>query len=254
MPIDFGKTSQDYGRYRAGFPDEFFNRLAAWGIGAPGQRALDLGTGVGTVARGLASRGCKVIGLDPALALMQEAERLDAKAGVVVPHVRAVAETTGLRARSFDVVTAGQCWHWFDRPRAAEEVRRLLVSGGCLVIAHFDWIPLPGNVVEATERLIQQHNPAWHMGGGAGLYPAWFADVALAGFTDLESFTFDVFVPYSHAAWRGRIRASAGMAASLHPEQVARFDDELRQLLTQHFPQDPLAVPHRVFTLICQSP
>ena len=69
-------------------------------------------------------------------------------------YVTARAEQTDLPDASFDVVTAGQCWHWFDRPKAAQEVRRLLVSKGWLVIAHFDWIPLPGNVVEATEKLI----------------------------------------------------------------------------------------------------
>ncbi|MDQ6781646.1 MAG: class I SAM-dependent methyltransferase, partial [Candidatus Eremiobacteraeota bacterium] len=46
--IDFGKTASDYGRFRAGFPDRFFERLLAGWI-APGQRVLDLGTGTGTV-------------------------------------------------------------------------------------------------------------------------------------------------------------------------------------------------------------
>ena len=44
-------------------------------------------------------------------------------------HV-APAEETGLPDDNFDVVTAGQCWHWFDRPRAAAEVARLLRPGG----------------------------------------------------------------------------------------------------------------------------
>ena len=42
---------------------------------------------------------------------------------------------------------------------AALEARRLLAPSGRLVIAHFDWLPLPGNVVEATEALIKAHNP-----------------------------------------------------------------------------------------------
>jgi SAM-dependent methyltransferase len=92
----------------------------------------------------------------------------------------------------------GQCWHWFDRPKAAREVRGLLVPNGWLVIAHFDWIPLPGNVVEATEQLIEQHNPEWTMSGGRGLYSRWLSDVAIAGFYDIETFSFDIFVPYSH--------------------------------------------------------
>ncbi|MCB0154477.1 MAG: methyltransferase domain-containing protein [Anaerolineae bacterium] len=252
--IDFGKTAQDYSQHRAGFPEPFFERLAEFGVGRPGQRVLDLGTGTGTVARGLARRGCQVIALDPARPLMDQARRLDQEAGVMVAHLNATAEKTGLAASSFEVVTAGQCWHWFDRPRAAREVRRLLVPGGHLVIAHFDWLPLPGNVVEATEQLIQQVNPAWAMGGGTGLYPAWLGDVAVAGFQNIQSFSFDVSTVYSHAAWRGRIRASAGVAASLPPQQVADFDKALGRLLAARFPTDPLPVPHRVFTVICHAP
>jgi len=123
-----------------------------------------------------------------------------------------------------------------------------------LVIAHFDWIPLPGNVVEATEQLIVQHNPEWKMGGGRGMYPRWLTDVANAGFQHIETFSFDEFTPYTHEAWRGRIRASAGVSASLSPEQVARFDAELQQLLQIRFSADPLAVHHRIFAVICQKP
>ncbi|HXG22851.1 MAG TPA: methyltransferase domain-containing protein [Methylomirabilota bacterium] len=254
MNIDFGKTAQDYGRYRAGFPDELFTRLARFGIGLPGQRILDLGTGTGTLARGFARRGCMVTGLDPSTPLLEQAKELDKEAGVAITYVVAKAEHTSLPDSSFDVVSAGQCWHWFDRPQAAQEVRRLLVPHGWLVIAHFDWIPLPGNVVEATEKLIERHNPAWKLGGGKGVYPRWLSDVAIAGFQNIETFSFDEFTPYSHEAWRGRIRASAGVAASLMPTQVARFDADLQQLLQERFPEDPLAVHHRVFAVVCQAP
>lgn len=252
--IDFGKTAQDYSRHRAGFPAPFFERLSTYGIGRAGQRILDLGTGTGTLARGLARRGSRVTGLDPAGALLMQARQLDQQAGIAVDQLIARAERTGLAADAFDVATAGQCWHWFDRPKAAGEVLRLLVPGGRLVIAHFDWIPLPGNMVEATEQLIKRYNPAWPMHGGTGLYPAWLADVAMAGFQAIETFSFDIPTPYTHEAWRGRIRASAGVAASLPPEQVVRFDQDLARLLADRFPEDPLAVPHRVFAIICEAP
>jgi SAM-dependent methyltransferase len=253
VQIDFGKTAQDYGRYRVGFPPEFFDRVAAFGVGVAGQRVLDLGTGTGTLARGFALRGCHVTGLDPSAQLTEEAKRLDREAGVSVRYVTAKAERTGLPDAGFDIVSAGQCWHWFDRPKTAQEVRRLLAPKGRLVIAHFDWIPLPGNVVEATEKLIEHHNPEWKMGGGRGVYSRWLSDVAIAGFRNIETFSFDIFVPYSHEAWRGRIRASAGIAASLVPGQVARFDADLQTLLRERFPADALSVHHRVFAVICQT-
>jgi SAM-dependent methyltransferase len=251
--VDFGKTAEDYGKHRAGFPEAFFDRMAALGIGQPNQRLLDLGTGTGTLARGFAQRGCRVTALDPSEPMVVQAKQLDQEAGVTVRYVIGKAEETHLPAHSFDVVTAGQCWHWFDRPKAAREAHRLLIPGGRLVIAHFDWIPLPGNVVEATERLIEQYNPTWSFGGGTGLYPAWLRDVAVAGFTDIETFSFDTPAIYTHTAWRGRIRASAGVAAALPPEQVTQFDAELARLLAERFPEDPLHVPHRVFAVMCRT-
>jgi 2-polyprenyl-3-methyl-5-hydroxy-6-metoxy-1,4-benzoquinol methylase len=67
--IDFGKTADDYGRYRAGFPEQFYRRLETFGVGLERQRVLDLGTGTGFLGRGFARRGCLVTGLDISAAL-----------------------------------------------------------------------------------------------------------------------------------------------------------------------------------------
>lgn len=109
MSVDFGQTAQDYAKYRAGFPDAFFERLSAFGIGEPDQRVLDLGTGTGTLARGFARRGCEVTALDLAPELLEEARRLDYEAGVSVEYMVAEAEEPGLMDGAFDVVSAGQC-------------------------------------------------------------------------------------------------------------------------------------------------
>ena len=249
MAVNFGPVAADYGRYRAGFPQRFFKRLFAEGWVKPDHTVLDLGTGTGTIARGLALRGCHVTGLDSEQHLLTEAARLDREAATGVTYVEGKAEDTGLPARRFDVVTAGQCWHWFDRPKTVVEVARVLAPGGCLVVAHFDWLPLRDNVVAMTERMIERTNPEWHLGNNSGIYPTFLADVAEGGFEALETFSFDVDVSYSHEAWRGRIRASAGIGASLPPEAVARFDDELAATLRTHWPIEPLVVPHRVWAL-----
>ena len=252
--VDFGRTAADYRQFRAGFPDSFFEQLVIRGFARPTERALDLGTGTGTVARGLSRLGLSVVGIDPAAELLAEARRLDRAAGVKIAYVTGRAESLSFPDAGFDLVTAGQCWHWFDRAAAAREAARVLRPQGRLVIAHFDWLPLDGNVVEATEKLILEYNPAWSMSGGTGIYPEWLRDLARAGFSRLETFSYDTGQAYSHEAWRGRIRASAGVRASLDALSTSKFDQDLARLLSRRFSGDPLIVPHRVWAAVGLRP
>lgn len=252
--VDFGRTATDYARHRAGFPEPFYDRLFRSGWINARDRVLDLGTGTGTVARALAARGCNVTGLDPSQTLTDQAKILDREAGVQIRYVLSTAEHTSFSDNSFDTVTAGTCWHWFEQPQAAREAKRLLVPGRCIVIASLDWLPLSGNVVESTEQLICAFNPRWDAAGGNGIHTEWFADLTSCGFEDLESFSFDVVLPYSHEGWLGRIRASSGVGASLGEDAVFRFNDAHREILAQRFPEDPLKVPHRVFVVCGRSP
>jgi SAM-dependent methyltransferase len=192
--------------------------------------------------------------------MIEQAKELSRQQGVDVEFRVATAEETGFPDSTFDIVTAGQCWHWFDRPKAAQEVKRILKPNGTIIIAHFDWIPLAENIVDLTEKLVIKFNPGWEkFAGGFGLYPQWLRDLGEAGFTNIVTFSFDMDAPYTPGAWRGRIRASSGVGASLSPQEVTMFDSELRQLLEERFQAAAesdavLPVPHRVFAVIAQSP
>lgn len=247
--LDFGRTAGDYRKYRAGFPRSFFEALKIRGLVKEDQDVADLGTGTGSVARGLAAMGCKVTGVDPSLELLEQAAGIAVEDGLDVAWLEGTAEAIGLNTASVDIVTAGQCWHWFDPEAAIAEVRRILKPDGLLLIAHFDWLPLRGNVVWHTEKHIKEVNTVWSMDGGCGVYPEWFRHMGNGGFSEIESFSYQESVPYSHEAWRGRIRASAGIGGTLDLETVEAFDREHVAMLAEKFPEDILEIPHQVFVI-----
>ncbi|GAP49674.1 hypothetical protein [Streptomyces azureus] len=57
-------------------------------------------------------------------------------------------------------------------------------------------------------------------------------------------------VPYPPEAWRDRIRARAGVGASLSPDEVERFDDALVRVLRDRFPGEVIQVPHRTWAVV----
>jgi SAM-dependent methyltransferase len=253
--IDFGRHSEDYAEYRPGFPASFYPRLDTL-IQIGGARSLDLATGPGTIALELAARGSTVVGIDLAAEQVATARCVAAERGLAdsVSFRVGSAEQTGLASASFDLVTAGQCWHWFDSAAAMAEARRVLRPDGVLVIAHYSYLAPHSPVARDTEELILTFNPSWSMAGSAGIFPELIDEVIYGGFRLVEQFCYQHDETFSHTRWRGRMRTCNGVGSGgLTPAEVERFDEALQRLLRDKYP-DPLSVEHRVWCIVARKP
>ena len=228
--IDWGKTSADYGLYRPGYPDSFYDKIAAFRISLKGQCILDLGTGTGVLARSFAKRGCQVTGVDISKNQISMAEKLANEEGLDINFFVSAAEFSNLPDKSFDVITASNCWLYFDKSIMIPEVVRLLDSEGFLMKCSIVWLPYENMIAQKTEELILRYNPKWTGGGfepEIQVEPDW----SLNEFQLTSVHMYRVPVEFTGESWRGRIRACRGIGASLSENEITEFDTEHTKLL-----------------------
>jgi hypothetical protein len=149
-------------------------------------------------------------------------------------------------------VTAAQCWHWLDRTQAPREIYRVLRPGGFVAGIYQTYIPLPGSVAEATEKLILQHCPNWRHTNSTGINGQLLRDLQISGFENIESFSFDVDIAFTPDAWRGYIRTTSPVGPSMSAAQLEQFDREHAEML-RTWPASP-TIPHRVFAAVARRP
>lgn len=157
---------------------------------------------------------------------------------------QAPAEEIPFEDGAFDLVTANQCWLYFDLPRTIAEVRRLLVPGGQLLVSHFTFMPRLDALARASEELVLKYNPQWNGADWHGRIPArpgWSRD----DFDLHLMFYYDEGIEFSHESWRGRLRALRGIGPTLSQDRVAEFDCELKNLLEESTPPR-FEVLHRI--------
>ncbi|HTX37240.1 MAG TPA: class I SAM-dependent methyltransferase [Bryobacteraceae bacterium] len=155
----FSSRVADYVRYRPSYPAALVPWLARE-CGLTAQSVVaDIGSGTGFFAALFLRHGCQVFGVEPNPEMRAAGEGLLA----AEPRFRSLdgrAESTGLADRAVDFVTAGQAFHWFDRPAAQAEFRRILRPPGWVVLAWNERL-VEGPFLEAYEAVLDRYSPEY---------------------------------------------------------------------------------------------
>ena len=161
-PFNWGRTSGDYAKYRDIYPARFYDKLRELGIGLPGQRVLDLGTGTGVLPRAMQRSGARFTGADISPEQIAMARALSQ--GMEIDYIVSSAEDIDFPPHSFVVVTACQCFWYFDRAVVLPKLHRALKPGGRLAVLSMIWMPGRSKILRGSKRLVLKYNPKWSGG------------------------------------------------------------------------------------------
>jgi SAM-dependent methyltransferase len=159
----FGSAADAYATGRPSYPLE----AVEWTLRPEARTVLDLAAGTGRLTVRLLELGLDVIAVEP-LAEM--------RSHIPAPAVAldGTAEAVPLEDGSVDAVLVGQAFHWFNVPRAAAEMHRVLRPGGTIglfwnMLDDGDpWIDEFCELVEAEERysrLDRDQGPPYNLDG-----------------------------------------------------------------------------------------
>src|ERR1700743_465181 len=124
----FSDRVEDYVKYRPHYPEEILAFLRqAYSFG-PRWVVADIGSGTGISTELFLRAGNKVFAVEPTREMRCKAGELLAGYPEFV-SVDGMAEETGLRSSSVDLIVAGQAFHWFDPVRTRKEFTRIAVQG-----------------------------------------------------------------------------------------------------------------------------
>ena len=244
----FDAWADDYDRYRPSYPDALFEHIGdRLAIGAE-PIVADLGAGTGKATLAMARLGWHVTAVEPGGPMLDALAARAARDGLSVETRQAQAEATGLPDASFDLVTAAQAFHWFDKPRVVAEMARIVRPGGGVAVFWNARADDRSSFLAAYTDLVARYVPEEHVDrrdhGRRSTAPE---DLAAGGWFIVDDrveiahelrFTPDEFIGYAFTASYIRLFLTDDSAAQLRAE--------LGNLLAEHAPGGSVTVPYDV--------
>lgn len=233
--FDWGKTSADYAAFRDIYPQEFYDKMINRSLCISGQRVLDIGTGTGVLPRNMYRHGAKWTGTDISENQIAQARRLSEH--MDIDYYALPAEDIDFPDNTFDVITACQCFWYFDHAQVMPNLLRMLKPDGRILILYMAWLPFEDEIAGASERLVLKYSPRWS-GAGETIHPILIPDCYKKSFELVYHEEYPLKVHFTREGWNGRMKACRGVGASLGREETDAWEREHIKLLSEIAPPE----------------
>lgn len=147
------------------------------------------------------------------------------------------AESIDFPDRSFDVITACQCFWYFDHEKVVPRLFDLLNASGRLLILYMAWLPFEDKIAGASENLVLKYNPKWS-GGAERIHPITIPICYRERFEVVYHEEYPLKVHFTRESWNGRIKACRGIGASLSETEISTWEQEHMRLLAKIAPSE----------------
>lgn len=234
--FDWGKTSEIYARYRDIYPEVFYKKIIDRGLCIKGQKILDIGTGTGVIPRNMYKFGANWTGTDISPEQIVQARKLADAGKMKIKFHTVSAEQLCFPDESFNVITACQCFWYFEHERVMPVLNKLLKRGGKLLILYMAWLPFEDEIAGKSEDLVLRYNPDWS-GAGETRHPIWIPGITYKYFEMDDHEEYELKVPFTRESWHGRMKACRGVGASLNEDELVKWDAEHRKMLESIAPE-----------------
>lgn len=234
-PFDFGKTSLDYAKFRDIYPSEFYKKIVRRGLCINGQNVLDIGTGTGVLPRNMYHYGAKWTAADISESQIEQAKMLSKD--MDIEYFAVPAEDINFNDNSFDVITACQCFWYFNHEDVMPNLYRMLKHEGSIVVLYMAWLPFEDKIAGASENLVLKYNPGWS-GSGETIHPIAIPDCYKEKFNLVYHEEYPIKVSFTRESWNGRMKACRGIGASLTESEIVMWEKEHRKLLAEIAPAE----------------
>lgn len=235
--FDWGKVSEQYAKYRDIYPDMFYEKIAQRNLCVKGQRVLDLGTGTGVLPRNMYCYGAEWVGTDISENQILYAKKLSEESNLNIEYHVSAAEDICFPEKTFNIITACQCYWYFDYKKLIPQLTRVLKPDGKLLLLCMEWLPLEDKIAGSSEELVLKYSPKW-TGAGRTKQPISVPDELYKYFEYVYHEEYDIDVPFTKEAWHGRMKACRGIGASLPPEEIELWEIEHIKMLNAIAPEN----------------